>query len=79
MLKDGTYAAWFKTPLGQGTGIVHLANGRLWGRDGVMTYDGTCEVVEHYDDNGINEALSILVANDILRPVVRVRPFAVLS
>ena len=42
-------------------------------------YDGTCEVVEHYDDNGINEALSILVANDILRPVVRVRPFAVLS
>jgi hypothetical protein len=44
MLKDGTYAAWFKTPHGQGTGIVHVAHGRIWGRDGVMTYDGTCEV-----------------------------------
>jgi hypothetical protein len=46
MLKDGTYAAWFNTPLGQGTGIVHVAHGRIWGRDGVMTYDGTCEVDE---------------------------------
>jgi hypothetical protein len=47
MLKDGTYAAWFKTPHGQGTGIVHVAHGKLWGRDGVMTYDGTCEVDEN--------------------------------
>ena len=44
MLKDGTYAAWFKTPLGQGTGIAHVAHGKIWGRDAVMTYDGTCEV-----------------------------------
>jgi hypothetical protein len=44
MLKDGTYAAWFKTPLGQGTGIAHVADGKIWGRDGVVTYDGTCEV-----------------------------------
>lgn len=44
MLKDGTYAAWFKTPQGQGTGIAHLADGRIWGRDGVMTYSGSCEV-----------------------------------
>lgn len=44
MLKDGTYAAWFRTPRGQGTGIVHVAHGKIWGRDGVMTYDGTCEV-----------------------------------
>ena len=36
MLKDGTYAAWFKTPSGQGTGIVHVAHGKIWGRDGVM-------------------------------------------
>ena len=26
MRKDGTYAAWFKTPLGQGTGIAHVAD-----------------------------------------------------
>jgi hypothetical protein len=44
MLKDGTYAAWFKTRLGQGTGIVHVAHGKIWGRDNVMIYDGTCEV-----------------------------------
>lgn len=44
MLKDGTYAAWFKTPAGQGTGIVHVADGRIWGRDGVMSYDGSCQV-----------------------------------
>ena len=44
MLKDGTYAAWFKTPVRQGTGIVHVADGKIWGRDSVMTYDGSCEV-----------------------------------
>jgi hypothetical protein len=44
MLKNGTYAAWFKTPLGQGTGIAHVADGKIWGRDSIMTYSGTCEV-----------------------------------
>jgi len=44
VLKDGTYAAWFKTPAGHGTGIVHVADGRIWGRDGVMTYEGSCVV-----------------------------------
>ncbi|WP_420967093.1 hypothetical protein [Bradyrhizobium sp. B120] len=44
MLKDGTYAAWFKTPLGQGAGVAHVAEGKIWGRDSIMTYSGTCEV-----------------------------------
>jgi hypothetical protein len=44
MRKDGTYAAWFKTPLGQGTGIAHVADGKIWGRDSIMTYSGSCEV-----------------------------------
>ncbi|MGY4429663.1 hypothetical protein ACVWWO_002140 [Bradyrhizobium sp. F1.13.1] len=44
MLKDGTYRAWLKTPLGQGTGIAHVATGRIWGRSSIMTYNGTCEV-----------------------------------
>jgi hypothetical protein len=44
MLKDGTYAAWFKTVLGQGTGIVHVADGEIWGRDSITTYSGSCEV-----------------------------------
>ncbi|WP_426443240.1 hypothetical protein [Bradyrhizobium genosp. P] len=41
MLKDGTYAAWFRTPLGEGTGTVHVADGKLWGHDSIMLYDGT--------------------------------------
>lgn len=44
MLKNGTYAAWFKTPLGEGTGIVHVADGKLWGRDSIMLYDGSYEI-----------------------------------
>jgi hypothetical protein len=44
VLKDGTYAAWFKTPLGQGTGIAHVADGKIWGRDSIMSYSGSCEV-----------------------------------
>jgi hypothetical protein len=44
MLKDGTYAAWFKTAIGNGTGIAHLADGKIWGRDSIMTYRGTCQV-----------------------------------
>jgi hypothetical protein len=44
MLRDGTYAAWFKTPLSEGTGIAHVADGKIWGRDSIMTYSGTCEV-----------------------------------
>jgi hypothetical protein len=34
MLNDGTYAAWYKTALDQGTGIVHVADGQIWGCDG---------------------------------------------
>lgn len=44
MLSNGTYAAWYKTPLDQGTGIVHIADGQLWGRDSLMTYHGSCQV-----------------------------------
>ena len=44
MLKDGTYRAYFKTPLGQGTGIAHVADGQIWGCDSIMTYSGTCTV-----------------------------------
>ena len=44
MLKDGTYAAWYNTPLDQGTGIVHVADGQIWGRDSLMMYRGACKV-----------------------------------
>ncbi|TYO67127.1 hypothetical protein FXV83_08015 [Bradyrhizobium hipponense] len=44
MLKDGAYAAWFKTPLGNGTGIAHVADGQIWGCDSIMTYSGSCQI-----------------------------------
>jgi hypothetical protein len=44
MLRDGKYAAWFRTPRGQGTGIVHLAEGRISGRDSFFAYGGSYRV-----------------------------------
>jgi tRNA-splicing ligase RtcB (3'-phosphate/5'-hydroxy nucleic acid ligase) len=43
-------------------------------------YDGNGPVVvPHLDDKGVNEGVRILASNDILRPVARLRPFAVLN
>lgn len=44
MLQDGEYAAWYKTPRGEGTGIVHLANGEITGGDSVLSYSGWYKV-----------------------------------
>ncbi|MDH2350236.1 hypothetical protein QCM80_06015 [Bradyrhizobium sp. SSUT112] len=41
MLRDGKYAAWFRTPRGQGTGLVELVEGRISGRDSFFTYGGS--------------------------------------
>jgi len=46
MLRDGKYAAWFRTQRGQGTGLVDLVEGRISGRDSFFTYDGTYQVDE---------------------------------
>jgi hypothetical protein len=46
MLRDGKYAAWFRTQRGQGTGVVHLAQGRIVGGDSFFTYGGTYQVDE---------------------------------
>jgi hypothetical protein len=48
MIQDGEYAAWFKTPRGDGTGIVLLANGAITGGDAVLTYSGWYEVHEDH-------------------------------
>ena len=44
MLRDGKYAAWFRTSRGQGTGVVHLAQGRFSGNDCFFSYAGTYQV-----------------------------------
>jgi hypothetical protein len=41
MLRNGGYSAWFRTPKGEGTGIVVLNDGRLTGGDTVIGYDGS--------------------------------------
>jgi len=44
MFRDGTYTAWFRTPRGQGTATVHLADGMISGGDSFFHYGGTYEI-----------------------------------
>jgi hypothetical protein len=44
MQRDGRYAVWYRTSRGEGTGIVHLANGRISGGDSFFTYSGSYEI-----------------------------------
>ena len=46
MQRDGQYAAWFRTPRGEGTGIVQLDNGRISGGDAMFTYGGSYQLDE---------------------------------
>ena len=54
MLKDGKYAAWFRTSRGEGTGMVHLANGTISGGDCTFAYSGSYQV----DDDRITATLT---------------------
>ena len=40
--------------------------------------DSAPEVATHFDDNGVNAALDVLVRHGLVRPVARMRPLAVL-
>ena len=41
MTIEGRYSAWFKTPIGEGAGVVEFRpDGRLSGRDTTFSYDG---------------------------------------
>jgi tRNA-splicing ligase RtcB len=43
-------------------------------------YDGSAPAqIPHLDDHGVNEALGILTGHGLVRPVARMRPFAVLT
>lgn len=44
MLRDGQYAAWFRTSRGQGTCVVQLESGRISGGDSFFDYSGTYEL-----------------------------------
>lgn len=46
MVKDGNYVVWFRAPRGQGTGHVHLSEGKISGGDAFINYGGSYEVDE---------------------------------
>jgi len=46
MHRDGRYAVWFRTSRGEGTGIVHIADGIISGGDSFFTYSGSYEVAD---------------------------------
>jgi hypothetical protein len=48
MLIDGLYSVRFKTPMGEGAGVVSLIGGRLRGGDAGIAYLGS---YKHADDN----------------------------
>ena len=41
MLRNGSYSAWYRTRLREGTGIVVLNSGRITGGDASLAYAGT--------------------------------------
>lgn len=41
MLRNGSYSAWYRTPLKEGTGIIVLNDGKITGGDGGLAYAGT--------------------------------------
>ena len=45
MLKNGKYAAWYRTPLKQGTGVAQLLDGSITGGDNVLSYAGSYTVI----------------------------------
>lgn len=40
-MRDGLYKVDFKTPLGFGSGVVHLLGGKMWGGDAALYYVGS--------------------------------------
>lgn len=46
-MKNGLYKAFFKTPLGQGTGIVVIIDGSIKGGDSSMYYTGTFQEINN--------------------------------
>lgn len=46
MLRNGSYFAWFRTPLRKGTGLIVFNDGKISGGDVVMDYSGS------YVENG---------------------------
>jgi len=55
MLANGKYSVWFRTPLGEGTGIVVLEDGNISGGDTVIAYGGSYQ----QDDDAFSAEIAI--------------------
>ena len=41
MLQNSKYSVWFRTPKGEGHGVISLMDGNLSGGDNISSYTGT--------------------------------------
>jgi hypothetical protein len=55
MLQNSKYSVWFRTPQGEGYGIVSLMDGNVSGGDNISSYSGT------YVQDGAKFAANIAV------------------
>jgi tRNA-splicing ligase RtcB len=83
---EGADKSLYSASHGAGTTVKEFADRGLSRRDphGRTTLrfrysNGGPSEIEQLDDNGVDEALAILRSDDIVRPVARLRPFAVLN
>ena len=83
---EGAESSVFSASHGAGSNIKHFAANGLSELDPqrrkTLRFDYARREpveVEQLDDRGVDEALNVLAGQDILRPVARMRPFAVLN
>jgi tRNA-splicing ligase RtcB (3'-phosphate/5'-hydroxy nucleic acid ligase) len=83
---EGAHRSLFSASHGTGSIISDFEKRGLSERDpqGHTTLkfgyqDRSAKFVPHLDDRGVNEGLRILASNHLVRPVARLRPFAVLN
>jgi len=41
MLRNGSYSVWYRTPRGEGTGVIELRDGKVTGGDAMLAYTGS--------------------------------------
>jgi RNA-splicing ligase RtcB len=83
---DAAQLSLYSACHGAGSTISEFRKSRLSSRDPerrvTLRYrysDAQPTAVEQLDDHGVDEALRILTSHGIVRPVARLRPFAVLN
>jgi tRNA-splicing ligase RtcB len=83
---EGAHESLYSASHGAGTTVKQFAQSGLSRRDPqarvTLRFDysnGGPTEVEHFDDRGVDDTLDVLRNDDIVRPVARLRPFAVLN